>query len=80
MAGAFIRGLTKHLAPQGGAFTRALKFEKLKAYYYPVPGGDTNDWCINSTFFFKQSLLARNGRLEEFVHIKYYMMVYLLCI
>ena len=36
---AFTRGLTKYLAPQGGAFTRVLKFEKLKAPLFPGPGG-----------------------------------------
>ena len=38
-AGAFTRCLTKTLAPQDGAFTRALKFEKLKAPLFPGRGG-----------------------------------------
>ena len=47
-AGAFTRDFIKHLSLQGGAFTGALKFEKLKAPLFPGPGraGDTNDWCI----------------------------------
>ena len=48
-AGAFSRGFTKTLARQCQAFSRALKFEKLKAPLFPGPGGagDANDWCIN---------------------------------
>ena len=36
-AGAFSREYTKNLAPQGGAFTRALESEKLKAPLFPDP-------------------------------------------
>ena len=38
------------VSPWGaGAFSRALKIEKLKAPLFPGPGGagDANDWCIN---------------------------------
>ena len=37
------------LSPQGGAYTRALKSEKLLSPPIPVGGGsvDTNYWCIN---------------------------------
>ena len=47
-AGAFSRGFTKILALQCGAFSRALKFEKLNAPLFPGPGGagDANEWCI----------------------------------
>ena len=47
-ARAFSRDFTKHLAPQGEAFTMALRFEKLKAPLFPGPrgAGGTNDWCI----------------------------------
>ena len=47
-AGAFSRGLTKTLARQCWAFSRALKIEKLKAPLFPGPGGagNANDWCI----------------------------------
>ena len=47
-AGAFSREFNKNLVPQGGAFTRALKFEKLKAPLFPGPKGavDSPDWCI----------------------------------
>ena len=47
-AGAFSRDFPKNLAPQGGAFTRALKFKKLKASLFPGPRGavHTNDCCI----------------------------------
>ena len=50
-AGAFSRDFTKNLASTR-AFTRALKFKKLKAPLFPGPRGggggsvDTNDWCI----------------------------------
>ena len=46
-AGAFCSDFTTNLTPQCRAFTRALKFEKLKALLFPGPrGGDTNDWRI----------------------------------
>ena len=38
-AGAFRKDFTKALTPQGGAFTRVLKFEKLKAPLLPGPKG-----------------------------------------
>ena len=40
---------TSHLGPGiARAFTRALRFEKLKAPLFPGPrgAGDTNDWCF----------------------------------
>ena len=44
-AGAFSRDFTENLAPPGGAFTRALKFEKLKAPLLPGPrGGGGGAW------------------------------------
>ena len=45
---AFSRNFTTKLTPQCRAFSRALKFEKLKAPVFPFPGGagDTTDWCI----------------------------------
>ena len=48
MEGAFSRDFTTNLAPQYGAFSRALKIERLKAPLFPGPEGigDTNDWCI----------------------------------
>ena len=51
-AGAFSRGFTKILARQCRAFSRALKFEKLKAPLFPGPGGAgaANDWCIDSCY------------------------------
>ena len=48
-AGAFSREFTKNLAPQGGAFTRALESEKLKAPLFPAlvgGGGGVGAWCI----------------------------------
>ena len=44
-AGAFSWDFTKKFALQGGAFTRALKFEKLQAPLFLGPSGtvDTND-------------------------------------
>ena len=47
-AGAFSRDFTTNLVPQGRAFSRALKNEKLKAPLFPGPEGTgvTNDWCI----------------------------------
>ena len=50
-AGAFSRDFTKNLAPQLGAFTRALKFKKLIALLFPGPrrgAMDSNDCCINT--------------------------------
>ena len=49
-AGAFSRDFTTRLAPEGRAFSRALKIEKLKAPLIPGPEGaaDTNDWCITA--------------------------------
>ena len=48
----YSRDFTNNLALLGGAFTRALKFEKLKAPLFPGPRGavDTNDWCITLHF------------------------------
>ena len=62
-AGAFSRGLTKTLAWQCRAFSRALKIEKLKAPLFPGPGGagDANDWCI-----------MKCGRVKPSVHISLY--------
>ena len=46
-ARAFSRDFTTNLTPQCWAFSRALKFEKLKALLFTCPRGaeDTNDWC-----------------------------------
>ena len=47
-AGAFSGDFTTNLARQCRAFSRALKFEKLKAPLFrgPKGAGATNDWCI----------------------------------
>ena len=47
-AGAYSRDFTTSLAPEGRAFSGALKMEKLKAPLILGPEGavDTNDWCI----------------------------------
>ena len=75
--GAFSRDFTTSLAPECRAFSGALKIEKLKAPLIPGPEGavDTNDWCINRTFFKKAPVSVPNiffyyfkylyGRLRE---------------
>ena len=42
----FLAGILPNIWPTGGAFTRALKFEKLKAPLFPRGAGGTDDWCI----------------------------------
>ena len=54
-AGAFSGDFTTNLVRQCGAFSRALKIEKLKAPLFrgPEGAGATNDWCIVHNLFFE---------------------------
>ena len=62
-AGAFSGDFTSNLVRQCGAFSRALKIEKLKAPLFrgPEGAGATNDWCImlicicNKLYFYRHT-------------------------
>ena len=49
LSGTFSGDFTTNLARQYGAFSRALKIEKLKPPLFrgPKGAGATNDWCIS---------------------------------
>ena len=61
-AGSFSRDFTINLSPQCRAFSRALKFKKLKALLLlrPVGAGTTNDWCIKHLSFQCQTTVSLN--------------------
>ena len=61
-AGAFSRDFTTSLAPEGRAFSGALKIQKLKAPLIPGPEGavDTNDWCITIMYSYIKLVTALN--------------------
>ena len=56
-----LAGILQYIWPRraGGAFTRALRFEKLKAPLFPGRR-DTNDWCIRGCVVRLCFLCGRN--------------------